>query len=88
MATCYAFDALDIHPKNKKDVGERLARIALAKDYGTDVVYSGPDYSGITFENGKAIISFKHPEGGLVANAVPETYVLSLPKSSGSLGPQ
>ena len=34
----------DIHPKNKQDVGERLALLALAKDYGYDLVSSGPLY--------------------------------------------
>ena len=37
-------EAKDIHPKNKKDPGERLALWALAKDYGRDLVYSGPLY--------------------------------------------
>jgi len=32
----------DIHPQNKRDVGYRLARIALARDYDLPVVYSGP----------------------------------------------
>ena len=35
-------DAKDIHPKNKQDVGLRLALNALKKDYGRDIVYSGP----------------------------------------------
>ena len=35
-------EAKDIHPKNKKDPGERLARWALAKDYGRDLLFSGP----------------------------------------------
>jgi sialate O-acetylesterase len=35
-------EANDIHPKNKKDPGERLARWALAKDYGKQLIYSGP----------------------------------------------
>jgi sialate O-acetylesterase len=39
-------EAKDIHPKNKQDPGERLARWALAKDYGRDLVYSGPLFQG------------------------------------------
>ena len=34
----------DIHPHNKQDVGKRLALIALNKDYGFDIVFSGPLY--------------------------------------------
>ncbi len=34
----------NIHPTNKRDVGKRLALWALAKDYGKDLVYSGPLY--------------------------------------------
>ena len=55
----------DIHPRNKKDVGERLALWALARDYGKDVVYSGPLFKSMKVE-GKAIrISFDHVGSGL-----------------------
>ena len=40
-------DAKDIHPKNKQDVGKRLALWALANTYGKDVVYSGPLYKSM-----------------------------------------
>ncbi len=57
-------DAKDIHPANKKDVGKRLARWALAKSYHvTDIDYSGPLYSGTHFENEKAVISFHYADG-------------------------
>ncbi|MDU1889910.1 MAG: sialate O-acetylesterase [Dysgonomonas sp.] len=58
-------DALDIHPRNKQDVGLRLAQIALNKDYGkTDIIYSGPTYNSIQFDGNKAIITFDNVEGG------------------------
>lgn len=57
-------DARDIHPKNKKDVGERLARWALAHDYGKkDLVVSGPLYSGMKKEGASLIISFDYANG-------------------------
>ena len=44
-------DAGDIHPKDKQDVGDRLARVALAKTYGRkDVAYSGPTYRSMKVE--------------------------------------
>ena len=54
----------DIHPKNKKDVGKRLARWALNQDYGKkDVVVSGPLYKSHKV-NGSAIeITFDHAKG-------------------------
>jgi len=58
----------DIHPKNKKDVGLRLARWALAKDYGQkDVVYSGPIYKNMNIEADKIRLSFDHAGSGMVA---------------------
>jgi len=54
----------NIHPGNKNDVGERLARWALAKDYGRkDIIVSGPLYSGMEKNEGKLIISFEHSAG-------------------------
>lgn len=56
----------DIHPRNKIDVGNRLALWALAKDYGkTDIVYSGPFYKSLKIEGNTAKISFAHLGGGL-----------------------
>jgi len=56
----------DIHPRNKLDVGNRLALWALAKDYGkTDLVYSGPLYKSMKVEGDKIRLSFAHAGGGL-----------------------
>jgi sialate O-acetylesterase len=58
----------DIHPRNKKDVGNRLALWALAKTYGqSDIVYSGPLYKSIKIEGKKARVSFDYVESGLMA---------------------
>ncbi len=58
-------DANDIHPKNKKDPGERLARWALAKDYGRDIVYSGPLFQSSKIQEGAIRITFDHSGSGL-----------------------
>lgn len=56
-------DANDIHPKNKQEVGERLALIALAQTYGTKVAYSGPLYKSFKKEGKTISIDFLHTEG-------------------------
>lgn len=58
-------EAYDIHPKNKQDVGKRLALIARHKTYGEDIEYSGPVYHSYKIEGNKIRISFKHTSGGL-----------------------
>jgi len=55
----------DIHPRNKKDVGKRLAAIALNKSYNENIVYSGPIYKSIKIEGNKIIISFNSTGSGL-----------------------
>jgi len=56
----------DIHPRNKNDVGNRLALWALAKNYGRkDVVYSGPLYKSMSVKDDKVRIEFAHMAGGL-----------------------
>jgi sialate O-acetylesterase len=59
----------DIHPDNKKDVGDRLALIAEKLAYGeTDIVYSGPVFQSATTDGNKIVISFTNTGSGLVTN--------------------
>lgn len=59
----------DIHPKNKQDVGKRLALWALAKTYGQeDLVYSGPLYKSHKVNGATIEISFDHANGGLTSS--------------------
>ncbi|MBW8016472.1 MAG: sialate O-acetylesterase [Planctomycetes bacterium] len=56
----------NIHPKNKLDVGKRLALWALAKDYGKkDIVYSGPIYKSMKVEGDKIRLTFDYTGSGL-----------------------
>ncbi len=58
----------DIHPKNKLDVGERLACWALRDLYGKkDVVVSGPLFKSMEIKNGKAVLSFDYAKGLMTA---------------------
>ena len=75
-------EAEDIHPRHKLAVGERLARIALARDYGKAVVYEGPRYQSMSIEQNKIRLRFNHCDGGLVAKALPATYDLSTLKGT------
>jgi sialate O-acetylesterase len=54
----------DIHPKNKVDVGRRLARWALAKDYGISIPYHSPQFKSIEIKGNKAILTFDYVDGG------------------------
>ncbi len=60
-------DYNDIHPKNKHDVGDRLARWALAKTYGKNIAYSGPVFKSMKKEGNKIRLFFDHAENGLKA---------------------
>ncbi len=57
----------NIHPKNKQLPGERLAAIALAKDYGEKIEFSGPVFQGWKTKKNAAVLSFTHLGGGLVS---------------------
>jgi sialate O-acetylesterase len=61
----------DIHPTNKRDVGKRLALWALAKDYGKNLVYSGPLFREQIIEDGKIRVSFNNAGSGLVSKGGP-----------------
>ncbi len=55
----------DIHPKNKYDVAARLARWALARDYGLNLECQSPTFQAMRIEGNKAILTFDHLGGGL-----------------------
>lgn len=57
----------DIHPKNKHEVGRRLARQALSIAYGQPILASGPLYRSMTISGSEAHIQFYHVGSGLVA---------------------
>lgn len=67
VATTDVGDAENIHPNRKRPVGERLALAARALAYGEPVEYSGPVFSDMRIEGGRAVLSFKHPGAGLLA---------------------
>jgi sialate O-acetylesterase len=58
-------DAKDIHPRNKQDVGKRLALEALAKAYGKQLVHQGPLYKAMKVEGNAVRLEFDHVGGGL-----------------------
>ena len=60
-------EADNIHPKEKRPVGERLALIALAQHYGNKVVSSGPVFRSFVREGNALRVSFDHTDGGLAA---------------------
>ena len=66
----------DIHPRNKKDVGERLAKIALAKDYGKNIPFSGPVFEAAAVEKSKIRVKFSPSTEALVATPVPANQIL------------
>jgi sialate O-acetylesterase len=69
VTTDLADDTLDIHPKYKKEVGLRLAGLALQKTYGYPVRGVGPVPSGVSFDKGKAVVKIINAGQGLVQKA-------------------
>jgi sialate O-acetylesterase len=59
-------NSTDIHPKDKQDVGKRLAAIALHHVYKKDMVYSGPVYQSMKVDGDKIIINFTNTGSGLM----------------------
>ena len=58
----------DIHPRNKQEVGRRLALWARAKFYGeNELVYSGPLYESMAVEGNRIRLKFQHVGGGLIS---------------------
>jgi len=62
-------EADDIHPRNKEDVGVRLARVALKNVYGRPVVASGPTYRSYRLLGDTAVVDFANADGGLFVSS-------------------
>ncbi|MFT3740940.1 MAG: sialate O-acetylesterase [Breznakibacter sp.] len=69
----------NIHPCNKQDVGERLARWALANDYGkAGLAVSGPLFDQMEVTDGKAVLRFTNTDGGLrIETGVPNQFEIA-----------
>ncbi|WP_207428774.1 sialate O-acetylesterase [Pedobacter sp. SYSU D00535] len=71
-------DIKDIHPKMKKEVGERFANYALAETYGVkNIVYKFPEFKGMSIRKGRAVVFFANLRSGLVSKSgqVKEFYI-------------
>lgn len=71
-------EARDIHPRDKYTVGRRLARIALARDYGFDLHFQSPRYQSMERDGKRLILSFDHVGDGWRAFDVPEPVGFSI----------
>ena len=74
-------DRADVHPKKKQAVADRLARLALARTYGRDVVCDGPEpISARAGEGGSVVVRFKSHAGPLrTPGAAPGGFELAGP---------
>jgi len=72
-------DTKDIHPRNKLDVGHRLALWALANTYGQKIEFSGPLFNSFTIEGDKVRVKFKHTAGELktIDGAAPRGFAIA-----------
>ena len=60
-------DSNDIHPRNKQEVGRRLALAALGSVYGRDTTWRGPGMASVRAEGAALRVTFAHTGGGLRA---------------------
>lgn len=68
-------EAGDIHPRNKRPAGERLAAQALAKTYGEKTPAGGPIFEKATVEGSRIRVHFSSEAGPLAAAPLPAEYV-------------
>lgn len=66
-------EELDIHPRKKKEVGDRMALAARKLAYGEDLVHSGPTLKRLEIHGNKAVLHFDNLGGGLEAKDGPLT---------------
>jgi sialate O-acetylesterase len=61
-------DASTVHPRNKQEIGRRLALAARATVYGESIEFTGPLFKSAKFVGNTARIEFSHAESGLVCH--------------------
>ncbi len=61
-------EAGNVHPRNKQDVGRRLAALALDGTYGIPTATTGPTVADVRFDGNRATVDFDYCDGGLVTN--------------------
>jgi sialate O-acetylesterase len=66
-------EADDIHPRNKRDVGLRLALLALNNDYGKTQPCESPQFNAVSFVGDKATLTFDFAYDGLVSRGAAPT---------------
>lgn len=62
-------ETADVHPKDKKPIGERLALLTLARTYGVDVVCDGPEFRSMKIDKKRVVLTFDNIDGGLQIGA-------------------
>jgi len=67
-------ETADIHPKNKLDVGKRLALAARAVAYGEAIEYSGPLFRQVTNQEGSLRVWFDHASGLMAKKGEPRSF--------------
>ena len=67
----------DIHPRNKQDVGKRLALSALAKTYGYNLEYSGPVYQAMKVEGNTLRLTLDHAKGLMAKGDKPTGFAIA-----------
>ncbi|RED97932.1 sialate O-acetylesterase [Marinoscillum furvescens] len=70
-------DALDIHPRNKRDVGERLWLAARNVAFGEALIHSGPTYKAHTMSGNRLVISYDYVGNGLISNGPVKGFALA-----------
>ncbi len=77
----------DIHPRDKLDVGHRLALLALDETYDREVESSGPVFTRAKFKDGSAVLNFSHADGGLVSKDGQPLTWFTIAGADGKFGP-
>lgn len=73
-------DSLNVHPTDKRTVGERLARLALVRDYDFNLLPAGPEVLGAAFRNGRVVLRFRYAQGLRTADGqLPRTFEVAGP---------